>query len=183
MRYARIENEVVKEIGEFDSIEGRFHPSLTWVECSAEVNTGWVYGVGGVFSAPLAIPITKADVSAKRYAIEVAGINFTYRTVPTSVSTTRETRASMLGAYNSAKEGRWAVEPATETDFKFGDGVFRPATAQEVIDIYIAVERHVKACYDTEGQKFAEIDATGTTDLDTNWPATVNTPSTIYFGK
>jgi len=35
--YAHIQNGVVQEIREFDSIEGRFHPSLTWVEVNESV--------------------------------------------------------------------------------------------------------------------------------------------------
>ena len=111
----------------------------------------------------------RAVVSAKRYAVEVAGINFTHRTVPTPVSTSRDTRASMIGAYTKAKEGRWVAAPATEKPFKFGDGKFRPATTQEVIDIYLAVELHVDVCYNVEAKKLAEIDATGTTDINTGW--------------
>lgn len=112
----------------------------------------------------------KDNVSAKRYAVETAGINFTYRTVPTPVSTSRETRASMIGAHTKAKEGRWVEAPATEKPFKFGDGKFRPVTTQEVIDIYRAVESHVDTCYAVEARKLAEIDATGTTDINTGWP-------------
>lgn len=125
----------------------------------------------------------KAQVSAKRYAVEVAGINFTYRTVSVPVSTSRESRSSILGLYNAAQEGRWATAPATENDFKFLDGKFRSTTAQEVIDIYIAVETHVKACYAVETLKLAEIDATGTTDINTGWPATANVANTTYFQK
>lgn len=116
----------------------------------------------------------KARVSAKRYAVEIAGINFTYRTVPTPVSTSRETRASMIGVYTKANEGRWVEAPATENPFKFGDDKFRPATTQEVLDIYRAVETHVDVCYAIEAKKLAEIDATGTTNIDTGWPATAN---------
>lgn len=125
----------------------------------------------------------KDKVSAKRYDVETAGINFTYRTVATPVNTARETRASMIGAYTKAKELRWVEAPATEKPFKFGDGVFRPATTQEVIDIYLAVEAHVDACYAVETQKLSEIDATGTTDVNTGWPATANTTTSIYFQK
>lgn len=127
--------------------------------------------------------ILKAKVSAKRYAVETAGIDFTYRTVPTPVSTSRESRASMLGLYNAAKEGRWVTFPETENDFKFLDGKFRKATIQEVIDIYIAVEAHIKACYAAETLKLAEIEATGTTDINTGWPATANVANTTYFQK
>ena len=128
-------------------------------------------------------PALKDKVSAKRYAVETAGINFTYRTVPTPVSTSRETRSSMIGAYTKAKELRWVEAPATEKPFKFGDGKFRVATTQEVINIYLAVEAHVDACYVVEKDKLAEIDATGTTDINTGWPATANITATTYFQK
>lgn len=42
MRYVRIENNIVVEIGEFDSIENRFHPSLIWIQ-SDTANIGDVY--------------------------------------------------------------------------------------------------------------------------------------------
>ena len=124
-----------------------------------------------VIDAAKAKDVLKAKVSVKRYDVEVAGINFTYRTIQVPVSTSRETRASMIGAYTKANEGRWVESPATEKPFKFGDGKFRPATTQEVINIYRAVESHVDVCYAVEAKKLAEIDATGTTDINTGWPA------------
>lgn len=136
----------------------------------------WINGAWTVSAASL-----KAKVSAKRYDVEVAGINFSYRTVPTPVSTSRESRASMLGIYNAAKEGRWVTAPATEASFKFADGVFRLTTTQEVIDMYVAIEAHVKECYRVEGVKIAEIDATGTTDINTGWPATASATTTQFF--
>lgn len=61
MKYARIEEGVVKEIGEFDSIENRFHPSLIWVECSEEVKESFLYD-GAVFLPP---PIAKKFIPSK----------------------------------------------------------------------------------------------------------------------
>lgn len=73
MRYARIENNEVKEIGEFQSIEGRFHPSLVWVPCETSVQQGWSYD-GAAFSAPLPhIPTpaeTRASLCAKIAALD-----------------------------------------------------------------------------------------------------------------
>lgn len=126
-------------------------------------------------------PEIKAKVFAKRYAVETAGINFTYRTAQVPVFTSRESRASMIGLYSAAKDGRWVTAPATEAMFKFGDGVFRPVTTQEVIDMYVAIESHVKECFRVESVKIAEIDATGTTDLNTGWPATAAATTTQYF--
>lgn len=59
MRFARIESGKVVEVGEFANIEGRFHPSLIWVECAPEVRVGWSFS-GGVFTAPPAP--TAADI-------------------------------------------------------------------------------------------------------------------------
>lgn len=51
MRYARIENGVIREIGIFDSIKDRFHPSLVWVECPSNAIEGMRYE-GGKFLPP-----------------------------------------------------------------------------------------------------------------------------------
>lgn len=48
--WARIENGVVMEITDVDP-DGRFHPSLEWVECPAETVCGSTY-VCGEFIAP-----------------------------------------------------------------------------------------------------------------------------------
>jgi hypothetical protein len=40
-----------------------------------------------------------------------------------------------------------------------------------------------KACYAAETLKLAEVDATGTTDINTGWPATANVANTTYFQK
>ncbi len=52
MRYARIENSRVAEVIDFDPA-GLYHPSLVWVECGLDVQTGWTCS-GGVFAAPAA---------------------------------------------------------------------------------------------------------------------------------
>jgi hypothetical protein len=62
MKFARIQDGVVFEIGNFDSIENRFHPSLVWVECPDEFGLGDLYD--GTFShppAPVPPPLTVAD--------------------------------------------------------------------------------------------------------------------------
>ena len=169
MRYARIENGKVVEIGNFDSIEGRFHPSLLWATCAQEVVPGYLYD-GAVFSAPPVVAPTKADVSAKRYAVETAGINFTYRTVPVPVSTARASQEKIDAARNMVRDTAWV----DGSNWKFADGVFRPMTATEITDMCTAVRIHIKACFDNEATKFAEINATGTTDVTTGWPPTAN---------
>jgi len=41
--YARIQDAEVQEVRQFDSIEGRFHESLTWVECPESTEQGYQY--------------------------------------------------------------------------------------------------------------------------------------------
>lgn len=48
--WARIENNIVREVIDFDP-EGKFHPSLIWVECSNDIKEGSSF-VDGVFTAP-----------------------------------------------------------------------------------------------------------------------------------
>lgn len=50
--YARIENGKVAELLETDGpIEGLFHPSLLWVECSSKVRERWSFA-DGLFAPP-----------------------------------------------------------------------------------------------------------------------------------
>lgn len=63
--WARIENGTVAEITDLDPA-GRFHPSLTWVACAAEVKAGWLCD-GQSFAAPAPLPApTRAEVEAAR---------------------------------------------------------------------------------------------------------------------
>lgn len=51
--YARIQDGEVQEVRQFDSIEGRFHESLTWVECPKTVEEDYQYDSGsGEFTKP-----------------------------------------------------------------------------------------------------------------------------------
>ena len=64
MKYARIEDGLVKEIGEFDSLIERFHPSLVWVECPDAVKQLWTY-TDGVFSEPAPKPPTPENIKGQ----------------------------------------------------------------------------------------------------------------------
>lgn len=50
-RFALIIDGRVHEVIEVPSIEGRYHPSLLWVPCGAEVQQGWLYA-NGQFQPP-----------------------------------------------------------------------------------------------------------------------------------
>lgn len=43
--WARVENNIVVEVTEIDP-DGRFHPSLIWLECQDEVTPGYRYDEG-----------------------------------------------------------------------------------------------------------------------------------------
>jgi hypothetical protein len=51
--YARIQDGEVQEVRQFDSVEGRFHESLTWVECPESIEEGYQYDSDtGEFTEP-----------------------------------------------------------------------------------------------------------------------------------
>lgn len=54
MKWARIENNVVMEIIDFDPV-GRFHPDLIWVECPENCEQRWTY-IDGQFNTPISLP-------------------------------------------------------------------------------------------------------------------------------
>lgn len=119
----------------------------------------------------------KANVSAKYYGVEVAGINFTYRTIQVPVSTSRDSQAAIDSARNMVRDNEWV----DNSPFLFADGVFRPVTSAEIVAICTAVRSHVKACRSVEADKFQEINATGTTDVNAGWPATAGLTVSPYF--
>lgn len=55
--WARIENDVVLEVTDIDP-DNRFHPSLNWVECGAEVMPGNRYDDGAFRPLPADDPAT-----------------------------------------------------------------------------------------------------------------------------
>lgn len=75
--WARIENGAVAEITDLDPA-GRFHPSLIWASCGAEVRPGWAFD-GQRFAAPVVVPDpppTREQVEAARlraYADPITG--------------------------------------------------------------------------------------------------------------
>ncbi|HDD0187811.1 TPA: hypothetical protein O9V37_000213 [Escherichia coli] len=50
MKWARIEYEEVREVTDINP-EGRFHPSLIWVECPADVAQGYFFSAGAFIPA------------------------------------------------------------------------------------------------------------------------------------
>lgn len=64
-KWALVVDGIVVEVTDIDPA-GRFHPSLVWVECDGEVETGWVCE-DGVFSAPVVAsigPVVPQEITA-----------------------------------------------------------------------------------------------------------------------
>lgn len=65
--YARIQDGEVKEVRQFDSIEGRFHESLTWVECPESVGEGYLYDTDtGEFTEPITTTPTLSEAQENK---------------------------------------------------------------------------------------------------------------------
>lgn len=98
MRYVRIQNGSVVEIGAFDSIEGRFHPSLLWVESdTAEVGELWD---GETFTkpAPATAPVPQA-VTMRQARLALYGASL--------LQTVNDAIAAMTGAQGEAARIEW----------------------------------------------------------------------------
>jgi hypothetical protein len=54
-KYARIDGGVVAEIIS-DNPSGKYHPGIVWVQCTNDVQIGWVY-----FSGSFAVPVIPID--------------------------------------------------------------------------------------------------------------------------
>lgn len=61
--WARIENGNVAEVAEIDPA-GRFHPSIQWASCGADVQAGWQFD-GAIFTAPSAVVPSAASLCTK----------------------------------------------------------------------------------------------------------------------
>ena len=75
MRWALIIDGRVTEITEIDPA-GRFHPSLVWVECGPEVESGWQYD-GEAFSPPEpVVPAPPASITMRQLILGLATDNW-----------------------------------------------------------------------------------------------------------
>lgn len=103
----------------------------------------------------------KKQLAAKRYDVEVSGT--TWNGFP--VFTDRESQGKITAAFVLASAG----VRAESSNWKFADGVARPMTNAQIVELTGAVAYHVQHAFDVEATKADEIDATGTTDIDTGW--------------
>ncbi len=97
-----------------------------------------------------------ADLAAylpgRRWQAEVAGIIWS----GWPVATDRESQSKISAAYMMARDGHW---PEVSGGWKFGDGVWRAMTAEQVTALALAVSAHVQTAFALEGQLAAGLQA------------------------
>ncbi|UPT85178.1 DUF4376 domain-containing protein [Bradyrhizobium barranii subsp. apii] len=113
----------------------------------------WLFD-GTTFAQPTATtysrPQLKVYAAAVRYDKEVGGISVGGM----SVSTDRVSQSMINGAYNMA-----AHDASFTTKWKAENGNFTPLDAPTIIALAVAIGQHVAACFSTEADVVAQIDA------------------------
>jgi hypothetical protein len=99
-----------------------------------------------------------ARIADLRYQAEVGGTMWN----GWPISTDRDSQAKLNSAYVLARDGHWP----TGAGWKFGDGVYRTLTADEVIDMALTVSAHVQSCFAHEAALLADL----TADIEAGWP-------------
>jgi hypothetical protein len=95
----------------------------------------------------------------REYRAEVGGTVFN----GWPVATDRDSQAKTSAAYTLARDGHWPAEGG----WKFGDGVYRALTADQVMAMALAVSVHVQGCFAREAALMADPEA----DVRSGWPA------------
>lgn len=95
----------------------------------------------------------KDIVTAKRYNLEVGGVDYTFQDGQVvNLYTNRDDRTTYLDAFLILPENGTA-------NFKFSGGIFRSLTKSDLGVVVQTVVGHVQAAFDWETSKHAEIDA------------------------
>lgn len=125
------------------------------------------YGIVAPYAPPVERTLTSSELKLKlasvRYSHEIAGTLYT----GLPIDTDRESQFKAQAAYTLARDGYWAVGGS----WKLKNGVMVVFTAPQVIAMALTVAAYVQACFDVEATKIAQINSTGTTNLETGWPA------------
>ena len=99
-------------------------------------------------------------LAAHRYEVETGGTTFNGWPAPTG----RESQALVNAAYTLARDGYWSG------GWKFGDGVYRALTAEQVIALALTVAAHVEACFSRGAEIAAQLRAaTDAAGLEWEW--------------
>lgn len=95
-----------------------------------------------------------AEIAAKRYAKEIAGVDIN----GVSVATDRDSQALITGAALAAM-----IDSDYSLNWKTENG-FIHLTASEIVAVAQAVRAHVQSCFDREGELVALVDAAQTAE-------------------
>lgn len=159
--WARIENAAVVELTDIDP-EGRFHPSMRWLPCGADVQLGWLEQDGALAAAQVSLQDLasrlQAAATAQRWTVETGGL-----TLPGGVriATGIEDQNRITSVVANAERSG-----VTVVDFKGADG-WRSVALQEVQAMAAAIALHVQACFTAERQHHEAINTLAGLDDET----------------
>lgn len=151
--WARVENDRVAEITETDPV-GRFHRSLTWIECSSEVKPGWRCDGEQCFPAEeISIEemaenkLLEIDV-ARANAFE-SGTEFTFPGVQLDqVQIRPQDKPNLLAIAIEARDLKAAGESDPVIDFRAASNTTYTLTPNQAIEMTNAALAHVKLIYE-----------------------------------
>jgi|GEM_PF-6808547 len=185
MKWARIENNIVKEIVDIDPI-GRFHPDLVWVACGEEVIENYTYdAVSQTFSAPVvSLEVKKADKCKKvdEFKTDKLDAGKTYNGNPYQCC--KDSQFEIMARFNYAVQSKadavtfpWSGQPEHFDKWRDSNNVTQTfATPDDYIAFAKAINSHcnlialkamalkdsINAC-----TSIAQVDAI---DINTGWP-------------
>lgn len=103
----------------------------------------------------------KKDLASKRWEVATGGVVID----GVSVQSDDKSKDEMAGYVTES-----IVNELVNVNWKLADGTFKVYTVQEFKRVYQFVAKYRNDCFDVESTKLDEINATGTTDLESGWP-------------
>ncbi|MCK0744112.1 DUF4376 domain-containing protein [Chromohalobacter nigrandesensis] len=162
--WARINNNgIVTEITDIDPT-GRFHPSLTWIECGDDVRPRWHYD-GEAFSAPPSESL--ADLAQrKRHEIDAArdqafatGLDYDIAGEPDVVQTRAQDQINLLGLRAKAESRAAAGVTDAVMEFRGKSNVTHQLTPEDMIALTTAALDHIEGIYKRSWERKDAVDA------------------------
>lgn len=162
--WARIVNYRVAEVTDL-SPEGRFHPSLTWVDCSPQVKPGWRYD-GEQCMPPETESVAELaqkkcqELDRARDADFTTGTEYTFPGSQSDhIQIRPEDKANLLAIAMEARDLKAAGESNPVIDFRAASNTTYQLTPNQAIDMTNAALAHVKAIYEKSWQLKDAVDA------------------------
>lgn len=103
----------------------------------------------------------KKDLESKRWNVATGGVVID----GVNVQSDDKSKDEMAGYLTEP-----IVNGLVNVNWKLADGTFKVYTVQEFKKVYQFVAKYRNDCFGVELTKLDEINATGTTDLETGWP-------------